>query len=135
MREGGRPRCWTESDREGVGRVRFSTYGEVIPLNSSRIPETDVPDSRNPWPLSKKTNPVTSAEIANLKKFTDAGCTSTPHLLGSETEKPAENSWLPGGYVVYILMQLVPGVSLENIRELPRQERDQARKAFMIALE
>jgi hypothetical protein len=42
--------------------------------------------------------------------------------------------WLPGGYIVYILMELLPGEPLEYFWELPLKERDEVRKAFRTAL-
>jgi hypothetical protein len=121
-------------------RVEYvrSSYWEVVPLNSSRIPITGVISSKNPktpWPISKDVNAVTEQEKERLIKLTKAKCTSTPRFMGYMKENLEEHPCLPGGYVAYILMQLVPGVSLENFWERPRQERDQARKAFVIALE
>jgi hypothetical protein len=109
-------------------------YGD--PTDRFRIPGTDFSHSRDPWPVSKGLNPVTRQEINYLETLTKLGCTSTPRLLGlKDDDTQGKNMWLPGGYIVYILMQLVPGVSLEDFWELPRDERDQARKAFRTALE
>lgn len=43
--------------------------------------------------------------------------------------------WFRGGYIVYILMELLPGESLEYFWYFPREERDEIRKAFRVALE
>lgn len=78
---------------------------------------------------------MTISEVERLEQLTEAGCTSTPRLLGYQRLTQNDSMWLPDGYLVCILMELVPGISLENFWELPRSERDQARNAFRVALE
>jgi hypothetical protein len=63
------------------------------------------------------------------------GCTSTPRLIDYERVRQDDSMWLPGGYIVYMLMELLPGEPLEYFWELPRKERDEVRKAFRTALE
>jgi hypothetical protein len=99
----------------------------------SRIPGTNFSHSKK-LPIPKSVNKVTENELYCLETLTEAGCTSTPRLLGFE-RRNRKDKWLPKGYIVYILMQMVPGVSLEDFWRLPREERDQARKAFRTALE
>lgn len=80
-------------------------------------------------------NQATLSEIARLERLTEAGCTSTPRLLDYQRINQTNKMWLPGGYMVCILMELLPGISLENFWVLPREERDQIRNAFRVALE
>lgn len=103
----------------------------------SRIPGTEFPhpNPKKRGAVSKDVNEVTLSEVECLEKLTEAGCTSTPRLLAYQRLAQNDEMWLPGGYLFCILMQLVPGVSLEDFWELARDERDRARKAFRIALE
>jgi len=101
-------------------------------------PENPTPEDLPPkdrQPTTTNFNPLTIHEITCLKRLTKAGCRSTPHLLGYECLNRKGDQWLPKGYVVFILMQLVPGVSLVDFWELSRRERDEARTAFRTALE
>lgn len=102
-----------------------------------RIPRTEFPDPdpKNRGPLSEDVNEATVLEIAHLETLTEAGCTGTPRLLGYQCMTQDDKMWLPGGYVFCILMEFLPGISLENFWWLPREERDQVRQAFQTALE
>lgn len=103
----------------------------------SRIPETEFPhpDVKQRGTPSEDVNTVTVLEIDRLERLTELGCTSTPRLIDYERMTQDDKMWLPGGYIVYILMELLPGISLDAFWELSRKERDEVRKAFQIALE
>ena len=112
----------------------------IVKLISSfliRIPDTEIPhsDSTGRGTPADDVNIVTALEIDRLDTLTELGCTSTPSLIDYERQVQDSKMWLPGGYIVYILMELLPGISLDNFWELPRQERDDVRKAFRTALE
>jgi hypothetical protein len=64
-------------------------------------------------------NELTLAETNTLKKLSEAGCSSTPRLLAYQRLTQNDEMWLPGGYVVFILIQLMPGISLEDFWDLP----------------
>ena len=119
---------------EYVNACRKDDDGSTDP---DRIPGTQYPhpNPRKRGPISKDVNEVTISEVERLEQLTEAGCSSTPRLLGYQRLTQNDSMWLPDGYLVCILMELVPGASLENFWELPRSERDQARKAFRVALE
>ena len=109
-------------------------YTNLLP---SRIPETEFPQPYLPqgWVPSKEVNEVTRLEVERLNDLTRLGCSSTPRLLDFERKIQDHNMWLPGGYVVYILMELLPGRPIYDFWALPRKERDDIRAAFRIALE
>ena len=102
-----------------------------------RIPETEYPHTV----LAKRGAPaenvtvITALEIDCLDILTELGCTSTPRLIDYEQKIQDDDMWLPGGYIVYILIELLPKISLDDFWELPRHERDEVRKAFHTALE
>lgn len=105
--------------------------------NTSRIPGTGFPhpDPARRGTPSDDVNFNTALELDRLERLTELGCTSTPRLLDYKRMIQDDKMWFPGGYVVYILMELLPGKPLDNFWLLPRKERDQVRKAFRTALE
>ena len=74
--------------------------------------------------------PATQNELKALQMLTQAGCSSSPTLLAWKHERQNDDMWLPDGYIVYILMNKLPGIRIENIKSLPCQERDELRKSF-----
>ena len=74
--------------------------------------------------------PETQNEIEGLRILTQAACSSSPTLLAWKKEKQTPNMWLPGGYIVYILMNKLPGIRIDFVGVLPRQERDELRASF-----
>ena len=74
--------------------------------------------------------PGTQNEIEALRMLTQAACSSSPTLLAWKQERQNADMWLPGGYIVYILMNKLPGICIESIDFLPRHERDELRKSF-----
>ena len=74
--------------------------------------------------------PATQDEVKALQMLTQAACSSSPTLLAWKHERQSADMWLPGGYIVYILMNKLPGIRIESIELLPRQERDELRKSF-----
>ncbi|KAL8848578.1 MAG: hypothetical protein Q9221_006411 [Calogaya cf. arnoldii] len=119
----------------------------------------ELPPSRNPRERAKEAsgmrfNVGTTREIETLKKLTTAGCSVTPNLLGvkidvqdnlagasrskSATEADRHHDikwWMPGGYIVYILMTKLQAQPLDintfwDGRTFSRQDRDDIRKAF-----
>ena len=88
-------------------------------------------------------NSHTQNEINLLEKLTKAGCPATPKLLAVkiDAQDPSVLAfpehglryWMPGGYIVYILMAKLPAQPLELNsfwREYSKSERDDVRKAF-----
>ena len=86
----------------------------------------------------------TRDEIVALKRLTKAQCPAAPKLLDIKEgiqNKPMlrsgwtgkEEIWVPGGYVVWILMEKLPGVDLAEFfmpgKHSP-QERQEIREAF-----
>ena len=97
-------------------------------------------------------NFATTQEIETLQKLTAAGCSVTPRLLGvktdvqdtlvsaSRTKTPLEAEpvheidwWMPGGYIVYILMAKLQAEPLSMYKYwylFTKQDRDDIRAAF-----
>ncbi|KAL1962842.1 hypothetical protein VTN77DRAFT_9117 [Rasamsonia byssochlamydoides] len=74
-------------------------------------------------------------EITALGQLTKAGCSCTPTLFAWKQEKQESHMWIPGGFLVYILMEKLPGIRLDNVWSLDREERDEVRKSFKEAWE
>jgi hypothetical protein len=69
-------------------------------------------------------------EFYNLQRLTEIGCSCTPKLLDFRIDYQIEGDNVPGGFVLYLLMEKVSGRNLLNFGSLPMSERDQVRIAF-----
>jgi hypothetical protein len=137
-------KTWGESNPKDPKRVRMQeAQASLVSLRSFltylRIPSTEYPCGKPEvrGPPSKNIHNVTKCELSNLKFLTEKGCTCTPRLLGYRAAVQADDSWLPGGYVIFILLEQVPGISFNDYQDfwaLPREERDQFRKALLVSL-
>lgn len=79
---------------------------------------------------TKVIGPHALVELVNLKRFTRLGSTCTPRYIDHHLRWQAEDEPAPGGYMLHILMEKVPGRNLLNFGKLPMSERDQVRIAF-----
>lgn len=74
-------------------------------------------------------------ELAALQLLTRGRCKSTPLLISHLQDKQGDDMWVPGGFVLYILMTKCPGTALEHsgFHTLPPETREDIRKSFKIA--
>ena len=66
-----------------------------------------------------------------MKHFNAMGCSVTPkllHLVNSWQEEPGMP--IPGGYMVALVMEKVPGVDLRDFWDYDSPKRDKIRGAF-----
>ena len=130
--------CRQNRGHEGQNRVRNV---DVSLINNRENDHNRIPDKPHPDPSKRKISPAemvnefTASEIDYLDQLTLAGCTSTPHLIDFQQFTQSEDFWMPGGYMVCIVMEDVPGISLEDFWLLEREKRDGVRQAFQSALE
>lgn len=73
------------------------------------------------------------AELKALQAFTTTSTPSLPHLVAWKKTTQGSDGVVPGGYVVYILMTLMPGLTLLDLRfwSMSEQEREDIRAAFL----
>jgi hypothetical protein len=83
----------------------------------------------------------TKMEITALKRLTRTNCPYTPRLLSILRKEQDSTMWVPGGYLIFILMEKVPGEPITSFFKpgvdrpaLTRSERDEVRKGFKEAL-
>ncbi|KAK2736426.1 hypothetical protein FQN57_000759 [Myotisia sp. PD_48] len=70
-------------------------------------------------------------EITNLDHLAELGSTCTPKLLDYKlTYQEYEDDPLPGGFLIFLIMERLPGHNLNNFFDLPMSERNQVRLAF-----
>ncbi|KAH8811426.1 hypothetical protein F5884DRAFT_782070 [Xylogone sp. PMI_703] len=74
--------------------------------------------------------PIARMEIKALEALTNAKCSSAPKLLAWKVDKQDWDSWVPGGYLVYVLMEKLPGIIVDDFFGLDRQERDEMRRCL-----
>ena len=73
-------------------------------------------------------------ELDNLPTLTQRGSQCTPELIDYVIGKQDAHGYVPGGYVVIILMEKVPGRNLDNFHTFSLEKRDRVRIAFAKAL-
>jgi hypothetical protein len=80
-------------------------------------------------------------EITALERLTRTKCPHTPKLLSVIWEHQDPTMWVPGGWLIFILMEKVPGVPPLNFFQssterpaMTRSQRDEVREAFKKAL-
>lgn len=79
---------------------------------------------------------IAKAELAALKQLSETECSSAPRLLDYCQMKQTDDMIVPQGYILYILMNRLPGVPLGDIFwQLDAAERQDIRGAFKIAYE
>lgn len=119
--------------------------------STCRVPEQldteETPADRARHALGIRLHYNTEKEIEQLERVTKAGSQITPKLLSVKIEPQDETLiwehyadegcddirwWMPGGYVVYILMEKLPAVALtyHSFWELEYAEREEIRDSF-----
>jgi hypothetical protein len=78
---------------------------------------------------------VAKTELDALKQLTEAECSSAPTLLNHKQEKQTDDMLVPQGYILYILMNRLPGVPLGKFWLMNEAERHDIREAFKVAYE
>ena len=78
----------------------------------------------------------TKDELKALRKFADTKSPSLPHLIAWKTVIQDANGPMPGGYIAYVVMTLMPGQDLMALKfwSLPEPRREDIRRAFLVAL-
>ncbi|KAE8347711.1 hypothetical protein BDV24DRAFT_157186 [Aspergillus arachidicola] len=74
-----------------------------------------------------------TSQVNALKVLTDYGCKSTPGILAMKEDLQKDTDSVPGGYIIYILMNHLPGIQLSkaffwNSGDAVREEIRQAFK-------
>jgi len=80
-------------------------------------------------------------EIEALTRLTKAKCRYTPKLLSWSRVKQDSSMWIPGGWLIFILMEKLPEASPFNFwcpdsgkPAMTRAQRDEVREGFKKAL-
>ncbi|KAE8154113.1 hypothetical protein BDV25DRAFT_148265 [Aspergillus avenaceus] len=100
-----------------------------------QVPNTvDDPSSSRTFiqPPEKDICGRTSQEIDALMALTKAECSCTPKYFASKHTNQTPDDWVPGGFLDYIVMEKMEGVTLseEYLRELSQREQQELRNAF-----
>ncbi|PWY75242.1 hypothetical protein BO94DRAFT_577968 [Aspergillus sclerotioniger CBS 115572] len=77
----------------------------------------------------------TLLEIKALETMTAAKCSCIPKYITSKHENRGSNGWVSGGFVDYIVMEKVEGVTVSEryVDGLQVEEQDELRKAFRLS--
>ncbi|KAL2376021.1 hypothetical protein RJZ90_007778, partial [Blastomyces dermatitidis] len=71
-------------------------------------------------------SPEATQEIDGLRDLMEKGCTSTPRFIDYLLKRQSDEDIFPGGFILYIVMEKVPGFNLRNFETFSLDERDQA---------
>ncbi|KKZ63055.1 hypothetical protein EMCG_02556 [[Emmonsia] crescens] len=99
----------------------------------------DFPPSLNPKARAKiaEEEPAgwTRLEVHSLRYFNEKKCTVVPRLLNVvKSTQDMLHMPVPDGYLVFLIMEELPGVSLINFWEYDRPKRDRIRASFRRSL-
>ncbi|KAM5458249.1 hypothetical protein MaudCBS49596_000161 [Microsporum audouinii] len=98
----------------------------------------EYPPNRDPEALKKLASNVpsflTNGEVGALKHFNKAGCKVTPKLIDVIPALQPFNCPVPDGYIVFIVMEKVPGVPLSNFWKYDLAKREKIRAAFRLSM-
>ncbi|KZF26201.1 hypothetical protein L228DRAFT_242634 [Xylona heveae TC161] len=90
-------------------------------------PHTRAKQAKSDWTFFAK------RELEALSILKHNNCSSSPALLGWKREEQDAHMWVPGGYMLCILMERLRGVNPEPYYwgcKMDREERDELRAAF-----
>ncbi|KAL4934954.1 hypothetical protein BDV06DRAFT_207948 [Aspergillus oleicola] len=74
----------------------------------------------------------TIQEFQTLSWLTEGGCSVTPRLLHTTNSGQNDDTMpVPGGWLVCLLMEMVPGVPMTEFRHYDLAKRDKIRQAFL----
>lgn len=120
--------CWPSAGNEN--KLAFMRIYKQIPLDGTRLDSVQVREAQ----ASKPRNHV---ELDALKDFTENKCTATPKLLGYRFDKQDGNDLVPGGYIMYLVWEKVPGdpLDINEFWSLPFSRRQIIRDKFKKAYE
>lgn len=73
-------------------------------------------------------------EVLCLEHLNERNCSVTPRLIPDIVVKQPDDMWIPGGYLMFVVMEKVPGEDLTDHWERPLAERQKIQAAFKEAL-
>lgn len=83
-------------------------------------------------------HPSAQEEIRALKTLNWNGCSSAPTLLAQKEDVQGAHDWVPGGYILYLLMNKLPGIQVPWVTHLCPEEQaafeDAFKKAWLYVL-
>ncbi|PGH19315.1 hypothetical protein AJ80_04068 [Polytolypa hystricis UAMH7299] len=114
-----------EAGRAGMMKIRMQVPTE-FPASDNRKERTrEARIDLGPW---------TVQEIDNLSYLNERGCSVTPRLLTWDYLLQNQEMLIPGGYIAILVMEILPGVSLDHFWEYDLEKREKIRAAFRLAL-
>ncbi|KAK2808595.1 hypothetical protein FQN50_004627 [Emmonsiellopsis sp. PD_5] len=77
---------------------------------------------------------ISMMELSSLQWLSDQGCSSSPKLLAYFQVAQPSDMVIPGGYITILVMEKLPGSTLDDFWECPFEQREKIRAAFKRAL-
>ncbi|CRL23310.1 unnamed protein product [Penicillium camemberti] len=116
-------------------KLAFMRIYKQIPLAGTELDSSSVRKAQ-----ASNLHDYGHVELDALKHLTESGCTATPRLLGYQIGKQDANDLVPGGYILHLVWEKVPGdpLDIDEFWSLPYDKRefirDKFKKAYMEVL-
>lgn len=108
-------------------KLAFMRIYKQIPLDGTRLDSSSVRKAQ-----ASNLHDHGHVELDALKHLTESGCTVTPRLLGYQIGKQDANDLVPGGYILHLVWERVPGdpLDIDEFWSLPYDKREFIRDKF-----
>ena len=127
--------------RKNPGEARILYLCRRIDPDSPDHEERLVMKVKAQWPgpqnlIHQGPSPLTNAELKVLQIFRDQKTDNVPHLITWKKATQSKDGVYPGGYIIYTIMTLMPGLTLWNLGywSVTDDKRDELKAAFMSKL-
>lgn len=77
---------------------------------------------------------ITRQELATLRLLNERNCSCAPQLYTSFLAGQTDDMPVPGGYIVVLVVEKLPGVPLSDFYERSNEQKRTIREAFKSAL-
>lgn len=77
---------------------------------------------------------IAMQELVFLAHLTEMNCSAAPKLLSWAKYMQDENEFVPSGFMIFVVMEKLPGESLSNYGFRPPEEKARIRDAFREAI-
>ncbi|WEW59581.1 hypothetical protein PRK78_005055 [Emydomyces testavorans] len=120
-----------QTEGDDVGKEAIMKIRMQLPPD----PRIASPDPKERAKFAQRNPGINSVqEVTSLERLTAANCPFAPKLFAWQVCFQSSEQWVPGGYIMVIVMEKVPGISLERFWARPFPEREKIRLSFRRSL-
>ncbi|KAJ9202264.1 hypothetical protein DTO164E3_3193 [Paecilomyces variotii] len=122
--------------RKGPNPGTIITLDQPVPSRWKILEKLNEHD----YQVNEEENHEYGFQLIAYRDLTEKGSSNTPKLLGYKTDKQDRSGLVPGGFIIWLVWEIVPGLRLgdgngaDPFWALEVHEREQVRLAFLEAL-